>query len=369
MSFRVAIVGLGSAGSTLHLPALAGIVDAIVVGGVDPSAERRAHAAERFRIPVFSAFDEMVASAHPDIVIVGTPPDAHADYCIRSFEAGANVICEKPFVSSVAEADRVLAAAKRTGRQVALNHEFREMPIFRAVCDAARAPGEGVVFAQIWQLMNMPPWSEAGWRGQMVQRTLFEAGVHLVDFAMTLFAAKPIAVSATMSTCGVHEGSSDAVALTTLEFPGGRLAQIVQNRLCKGEMQYFEVRAETPTRSLRASFGGRAKVTAGLHRGTKPQLRLDYGVSGMAWSEVGNKRTFLARNPKDPGMLFTRYVIERSLAAFRDGTKPPTSGEDARDGLEVIAACYVAAASGSRVQLTHAVRALSNMQMGAATTA
>ena len=367
MSFRVAVVGLGNAGYTLHLPALEGIPEVSVVGACDLSAERRERANSRFRVPVFAEFDEMLAKTRPDVVVVGTPPDSHADYCLRSFTAGAHVICEKPFVSSLEEADRVIAAAERAGRRIALNHEFREMPIFRAIRDeAARATGEEIVFAQVWQLMDLPPWAEPGWRGQMLQRTLYEAGVHLVDFLMALFDEKPVAVSASTSTCGVREGETDAVALATLEFSRGRLAQIVQNRLCKGETQYFEVRAELPSSSLRASFGGRARVTAGLHRSTTPHVRFDYGVSGMAWREVGTKRTLLARNPKDPGMIATRFVFEKSLAAFRDGGKPPASGEDGRDVLEVIAACYHSASTGCRVSLESAeALGLNTMRMGA----
>lgn len=369
MSFRVAVVGLGNAGYTLHLPALAGIPDVTVVGACDPAAERRDRAFGRFHVPVFATFDEMVSKTAPDVVVIGTPPDSHADYCLRSFAAGAHVICEKPFVSSLEEADRVIAAAASAGRRIALNHEFREMPIFRAIRDeAARAnkANEQVAFAQVWQLMDLPPWAEPGWRGQMLQRTLYEAGVHLVDFLMALFGEKPVAVSATTSTCGVREGETDAVALATLEFSRGRLAQIVQNRLCKGETQYFEVRAELPSASLRASFGGRARVSAGLHRSTKPHVRFDYGVSGMAWRETGNQRTLLARNPKDPGMIATRYIFEKSLAAFRDGGAPPASAEDGRDVLEVIAACYHSAAAGCRVSLDGVESlGLGTMRMGA----
>jgi predicted dehydrogenase len=371
MTFRVAVIGLGEAGYSLHLPALAGIRDVAVVGGVDISAERRARAHDKYRVPVFADFQQMVAEARPDVVIVGTPPDSHADYCVRSLDAGAHVICEKPFVSSVDEAGRVLEAAARARRQIAVNHEFREMPIFRALRNEVdRDRGEDVVFAQVWQLMDMPPWAESGWRGQMLHRILFEAGVHLVDFLMALFNEKPVAVSATMSACGMNEADTDAVSLVALEFSRGRLAHIVQNRLCKGEMQYFEVRAETPKRSLRASFGGRARVSAGLHRGTRPHVRVDYGVSGIAWSEHGNTRTFLARNPKNPNMMATRNVIERSLIAFRDGVEPPTSGERARDVLEVIAACYRAASSGARVALSDAhALGLADLRMGVASKA
>lgn len=323
---------------------------------MDPDEGRRQRAATRFKVPVFAEFDAMLAAARPDVVIIATPPGSHADYCLRSIAAGAHVICEKPFVSSLREADTIIAAARAAGRRVALNHEFREMPIFKALIDAARAPENGgLVFAQVWQLMDLPPWAEPGWRGQMLQRTLYEAGVHLVDFLMALFGERPVRVQAATSTCGVREGETDAVALVTLEFSRGRLAQIVQNRLCKGETQYFEVRADAARASLRASFGGRARVSAGLFRGTKPHVRIDYGISGIAWSEVGNKRSLLSRNPKEPGMLATRFVLERSLDAFRDGTQPPASAEAGRDVLAVIAAAYRSAATGARVRVDDAL--------------
>jgi predicted dehydrogenase len=183
----------------------------------------------------------------------------------------------------------------------------------------------------------------------MLQRTLYEAGVHLVDFLIALFGERPVAVQAWTSTCGVREGETDAVALVTLEFSRGRLAQIVQNRLCKGETQYFEVRADTTRASLRASFGGRARLSAGLFRSTRPHLRFEYGTAGIAWQETGTRRRFLARNPREPGMMATRLVLERTLTAFRTGGEPPASGEAGRDVLAVIGAAYRSAATGTRV--------------------
>jgi D-apiose dehydrogenase len=365
---RVAVVGLGNAGATLHLPALAQIGTVSVVGVCDIDAGRREHAERQWQVPVFEDFDALLERARPELVIIGTPPDSHAPYCLRSLDAGAHVLCEKPFTSSLDEADEVIAAARAAHRQVALNHEFREMPIFRALRDEVGKPEVGpLVFAQVWQLMDLPPWKEPGWRGQMLQRTLYEAGVHLVDFLIALFGEKPVAVSATTSTCGVRPTESDAVALVTLEFSGGRLAQVIQNRLCRGETQYFEVRAEGTEASLRASFGGRARVTAGLHRSTRPHIRFDYGVSGIAWREVGTRRTLLARNPKDPGMNATKLVIERTIAALASGTEPPASAESARDVLEVIAASYHAARTGRRIDLRGPeMSSLAALRLGAA---
>jgi predicted dehydrogenase len=363
---RVALVGLGHAGFKIHLPALGPMASITVVGACDADATRRERAAARYRVPVFTDFDTMLAESRPDVVVIGTPPDSHADYCLRALAAGAHVVCEKPFVSSLGEADVVLRAAARAGRRVALNHEFREMPIFRALRDElARPSGGELVFVQIWQLMDLPPWTESGWRGRMRQRTLYEAGVHLVDFLMALFGEKPVSVQASTSTGGARDDATDAVALVTLEFSRGRLAHVTQSRLCKGEMQYFEVRADTTEASLRASFGGRARLSTGF-RGTTPHARFEYGLSGLAWKEVGNRRTFLARNPKEPMVVATRFVFEKTFEAFRTGGRPPASGEDGRDALEVIAACYHSAATGRWLRLDDAeLQGLTDLHMGA----
>ncbi len=370
VTFRAAVVGLGDAGYSLHLPALSATPGVEIVAMCDIDAERRARAAKRWKVASFEQFDDMLAKKAPDLVIIGTPPDTHADYCRRSFAAGAHVICEKPFVPSLAEADEVIAAAQTAGRGLALNHEFREMPIFRAVRDAIADRPNEIVFVQVWQLIDMAPWAEGGWRGQMLQRTLFEAGVHLIDFVLALFAERPISVSATTSNGGhAAEGdgaaAGDAVVSVTLEFSRGRLAHVVQSRLSKGDRQYFEARVDTGRESLRASFGGRSRLSAGLFRSTRPHLRFEFGSSGIAWREVGATRKLLARNPSNPGMRATRDVFERSLRAFRDSVQPLTTGQQARNSLEVIIACYRSAATGARVRLDSAsLSALAGVRLG-----
>src|SRR5579862_6667335 len=153
---RVGLIGLGNAGYTLHLPALAALPEAQVVGAVDPDRERRERAAAKFGVPVFETFDQLLDRAKADLIVIGTPPDSHGSYCRKALGAGMHVLCEKPFASSVAEAEEIIAAARQAGKGLALNHEFREMPIFRAVLDASRRPNAGpVAFAQVWQLMDL----------------------------------------------------------------------------------------------------------------------------------------------------------------------------------------------------------------------
>lgn len=342
----IALVGLGEAGFGMHLPALTSLAS-VGIRAVDPDATRRARAKATFNVPVFADFEAMLAVGRPDVVVVATPPLTHADYCLRAIAAGAQIVCEKPFASTVAEADTLLAAAETAGVSIAVNHQFRHMPIFEAVRRAVHR-SQGLSFAEVWQVMHMPPGTESGWRGQMVQRTLHEAGIHLVDFLVALFDERPRAVSASISA-GLEEGQTDAIVLATLEFSRGRLAHVTQNRLCLGPRQYFEVRAETTDASIRASFGGRSRLSAGVYRGTKPHLRFEFGASGLAWSERGGRRKILARNPGQPMVVATREVLRRSLEAFRTGDSPPTSGSDARDLMAIVEACYESAATGKRV--------------------
>lgn len=361
---RVAVVGLGSAGSSLHLPALAGIPDVRLVAVVDPSEQRCSAVARQYSVPGFAGIEEMLAATSPDIVIIATPPSVHAVQCVQALQAGAHVLCEKPFVASLAEADQVMLAADQSGRSVALNHEFREMPAFRSIRE--HVAGADVLFTQAWQLIDLPTAAEAGWRGQMGHRTLYEAGVHLVDMVMAVYGECPVAVTATISDAGAAGNAADAVVAVTLEFSRGRIAQLVQNRLCKGERQYLELRVDTRDASWRASFGGRARITAGLHRSTTPHFRVELGVSGIAWKETGATRKILARNPKDPGMRATRTVLESTFRAFRTGEAPPTSAARARDILAVTVASYASAEQGRRIALdAETLQELRTIRLGA----
>src|SRR5262245_11444851 len=119
---KFGLVGLGNAGFDIHLPALATMPSVQVVGACDCDSNRRERARAKFHVPVFSRFDEMLEKSRAEVVVIGTPPDTHADYCLQAIAAGGHVICEKPFVSSLAQADEVLATAQAANRRVALNH-------------------------------------------------------------------------------------------------------------------------------------------------------------------------------------------------------------------------------------------------------
>ena len=353
---RVGYVGLGWATHAFHLPGVRRMQSVEIVGGCDPSAEQRERWTKATGSPAYETFEELQEQARPEAVVVATPPDSHAELCRQALSSGAHVFCEKPFVSNTSEADDVLAAAAEAGKQLAVNHQYREFPIFAAVKDRIGSDDAGrLVFCQMWQLMNLAPWDEpVEWRKAMPNRTLFEGGVHLVDLLVHLYEEWPAGVYAQRSSGLDAEREADAIQLVTLDFPSGRLAQITIDRLCQGGTRYLEVRADCERASLRASHGGRALIKLGKKRAERTGLHVEFGAGGLAWMERGLRHTTLARDPRDVGPEATRRLFEKVVAAFEADREPPSSAREARATLEVIEAAYCSGDTGVRVALPSA---------------
>src|SRR4051794_15621290 len=88
--------------------------DVEVVGICDEAAERMQSAIATFGIPadrVFTSPEHCLESAQPDLVVLCPAAARHADWVERVAPFGPHMIVEKPFAASLAEADRVIAAA------------------------------------------------------------------------------------------------------------------------------------------------------------------------------------------------------------------------------------------------------------------
>jgi len=92
-------------------------------------------------VPAFTDFDAMLKEIRPDTVIVATVDRTHHDMIIRSLEAGAEVITEKPMTIDDEKCRAILAAEKRTGKRVTVAFNYRYSPqhqqIKRLIMDGA----------------------------------------------------------------------------------------------------------------------------------------------------------------------------------------------------------------------------------------
>lgn len=72
-----------------------------------------------------TSFDELLANPAVDVVGIYTPDHLHAEHVIRSLSAGKHVICTKPFLDNLTRAGDVLAAQRRSGKQVMVGQSTR----------------------------------------------------------------------------------------------------------------------------------------------------------------------------------------------------------------------------------------------------
>ena len=94
-----------------------------VVGICDKSRERMAWSIENFSISpdkVFSDFNQCIEATQPDIVILCPATGRHAEAVEEVAPYGSHIIMEKPFASTLAEADRMLAAVS-AGQSLSIN--------------------------------------------------------------------------------------------------------------------------------------------------------------------------------------------------------------------------------------------------------
>jgi glucose-fructose oxidoreductase len=114
-----------------------------IVGICDENPGRMEMAIRNFKIPgqcVFTNVDECMEKARPDFVILCPATARHAEYVERVAPRGVHILVEKPFAASVAEADRMIAAAKRHKVFLAINWPLRWYP---GHCTAHRLLNEG----------------------------------------------------------------------------------------------------------------------------------------------------------------------------------------------------------------------------------
>ena len=85
-----------------------------------PHSESKARElSEKYQIPeVYTDYDLLLQNADIDYVYVGLVNSAHYSYAKKALEAGKNVIMEKPFTSTLAEAEEICALAQQKGLYV-----------------------------------------------------------------------------------------------------------------------------------------------------------------------------------------------------------------------------------------------------------
>ena len=144
--------------------------------------------------PIETDFHAALAAHRPDVAVIATYTDSHADYAMAAMRAGAHVFVEKPLAMSVDDAEAVAATAIETGRKLVVGYILRHHPSWQRLIAEARDLGGPYVFRlNLNQQSTGPTWEV---HKALMQTTspIVDCGVHYVDVMCQITDAHPVEV-------------------------------------------------------------------------------------------------------------------------------------------------------------------------------
>lgn len=330
---RVAVVGT-SFGGRVHVPALqAAGFDVVALVGRDLARTRRRADALGVANACGSLADALALGV--DAVTVSTPPDAHVDLVLEAIDAGANVLCEKPFALDAHAGKQMYDAAMAKGIVHCTSFEFRWSPldatVGRAITTGAIGNVRLATFIQISSLVAgglHPAFNEEWWfdaaRGGGI---LNAASPHNIDRFRT-WAGEITAVSArlaiTRSGGGGPGNDAEDTYTALFRMRDGATAVMQHCAGAWGPPTYvFTIVGETGTVTVGRDA---ATIGRGPNDSTPLDVPADLALGDVTIPEGDPKHafTFMELPPFVRLAQRWREAIERNDPAWSPPGQPPT---------------------------------------------
>ncbi len=210
---RYGIVGIGKQGSFYAkiLTKMKWLIKGAELTAIcDISEERRDWAKANLpNVEIFTDYNEMFASGLIDVVMVNTPHYFHPEIAIAGFEAGLNVLCDKPAGVYTKQVRDMQASAKAHPDQLfGMMFNQRTNPLYIKAKEIIESGQLGELTRIVWIITNWyrprAYYAQGGWRGTWSGEgggVLINQCPHQLDL-FTWLAGLPVSVTATTSTIG-----------------------------------------------------------------------------------------------------------------------------------------------------------------------
>lgn len=313
---RIGIVGCGGIGRR-HLLSYKnnGLAPAALADAV-PDAARTA--AEEWGGRAYGGWREMVAEADLDAVSVCTPPSSHREIAVAALEAGIPVLCEKPMTTTVADAEAIADAAKRTGTLFMIGHCHRFQPHVERLREMIEAGELGTVRMFRMRVGFLFPRAGNSWFSDPEIAgggILIDTHVHSVDVFRYLV-GEVERVTAMMSSVDTEIGPALRVEDSA----------ILAVRSTEGALGVMEASWRTPPSEVQVTVYG-----------TAARARVDYGTMELTIQGKDDEAPRVVAVPDEN--RFDRE-IRHFLAAVRDEEAPRLTARDGAVAIHILRQAY-----------------------------
>ncbi len=325
---RIVVVGLGSIGRR-HARLLAGRGD-LAVEWCESSDTALKLARQEMGEPagVHVSFDGMLQTK-PSMVVIATPHAMHADQTIAALGAGIHVLCEKPMAETLANAERMAAAAEQTKAVLTIGFHLHFHPGLRRLKALIQEGELGSVhhahchFGAYVVLVN----SKSRYQRTLEGALLLDCA-HQPDIFAWLLGQSPIGVYATGAQGGAleHQSNPNFIAMDC-DYAGPMISTAHLNYLQMPERHEYEI------------VGDRGWAVFDLVQG-----RLRIGRQSDS-----SERVEAISTERDP---LYREEHAAFLEAIAGRAKPESPSRSAIISMRVIAAALESLSTRQRVLLT-----------------
>lgn len=228
-SLRFALIGCGRIAGN-HIEAIGASDRASVVAVCDLSAERAKAYGERFGMPWYTNYHEMLSVERVDVVCILTPSGVHPTHAIDVLDRyGTHLVVEKPMALRLEDLDRMRDAAARAGKRIFPVYQNRYNKAVQKVrCEIEAGTLGRLVLGTVRVRWCRPQryYDQNAWRATWALDggCLTNQGIHYVDVLLRLMGDVDV-VSAMKATQLVHIEVEDTM-VATLQFASGALGII-----------------------------------------------------------------------------------------------------------------------------------------------
>lgn len=209
---NVGLVGFGFAGKVFHAP----VIRATTGLRLTTIVQRHGAPDPLYRDVDFVRSVEELLTRPIDLIVVATPNTAHHPIAKQCLLAGHHVVVDKPFTTTLAEAEELVQLARSRHRVITVYQDRRYTGDFATVQKVVSdgAVGRVVIFESHFDRFRPEPkpnaWREENLPGSGVW---FDLGPHLFDQALLLFGV-PDAIGADIRIERPHAAVDDAFDVT-----------------------------------------------------------------------------------------------------------------------------------------------------------
>lgn len=343
---RFGVIGLGVNGSK-HVGLLNEIPGAQLTAVCDIVDDRHQRVSQRYGIPGYRDYHQLLDRDDIDIVNICTPSGLHADMAIAAARRGKHAIVEKPMDVSLEKADAMIRAFKEADRKLCVISQHRFDP---ATVQLKKAIDRGdlgdLLLAEVtcnWY-RSQAYYDEADWRGTWALDgggALMNQSIHTIDVFQYL--AGPVA--SVYSECGQlnHVGIEvEDTAIAIWRLAGGGMASVVGTTVAypglPTQIALYGTKATAVlTGKTLTHWYVRPEGESGLRARDKNAVNL---ATEAPVDEDG------ASDPSQFTVQAHRLEIEDMIAAVREGRDPLVTGEEGRKPLALILGMYESARTG-----------------------